>query len=135
MAYPLARLQQEVMAAVKDCGCEQTLRKVLLELKGSRHERSLGQRLELRLEELGHKALEALQKWHFLHGWHDHSEDYLPEDVGEVLRSLQEGSGLFGMDIGGTLAKAAQLLRPGEKHLAPSTFGASELSPYRCYLD
>jgi hypothetical protein len=27
------------------------------------------------------------------------------------------------MDIGGTLAKAAQLLAPGESHISPSTFG------------
>lgn len=29
------------------------------------------------------------------------------------------------MDIGGTLAKAAQLLAPGEGHISPSTFGKS----------
>ena len=77
------------------------------------------------LEELGHKAKEALYRWHFLDGWSgDRSaSEYLPEDVTEVLRSLREGSGVFGMDIGGTLAKAAQLLAPGESHISPSTFG------------
>ena len=50
-------------------------------------------------------------------------QDYMPDDVLEVLRTLREGEGVFGMDIGGTLAKAAQLLKPGEAHLSPSTFG------------
>lgn len=78
------------------------------------------------LEELGNKAKEALNRWHFLDGWSfigDRAQDYMPEDVTEVLRSLREGSGVFGMDIGGTLAKAAQLLAPGESHISPSTFG------------
>jgi len=131
MAYPkLSQLQQEVIEAVKACDSETSLRQALQRLQAPPAATSplsgifggLGESLE----ELGHKAKEALHRWHFLDGWSsDISQDYMPDDVTEVFRSLREGSGVFGMDIGGTLAKAAQLLAPGEGHISPSTFGKS----------
>ncbi|CAK9070848.1 unnamed protein product [Durusdinium trenchii] len=137
----MSKLQEEVVAAAKACTSEASLRKALQDLTGTAvpggptgpgsspkvhesHSHGILSNLGESLEELGHKAKEALQKWHFLDGWtHDRSQDYMPDDVLEVLRTLREGEGVFGMDIGGTLAKAAQLLKPGEAHLSPSTFG------------
>eukprot|EP00435_Cladocopium_sp_Y103_P074127 s24_g46.t3 len=119
-----------VVDAAKLCSCEASLRQALQRLQAptSMKESQSGifGGLGESLEELGHKAKEALHRWHFLDGWSfigDRAQDYMPEDVTEVLRSLREGSGVFGMDIGGTLAKAAQLLAPGESHISPSTFG------------
>lgn len=129
--YPtLEQLQQEVVEAAKLCSCEASLRQALQRLQApatpiKESQSGIFGGLGESLEELGNKAKEALHRWHFLDGWAfgDRAQDYMPEDVTEVLRSLREGSGVFGMDIGGTLAKAAQLLAPGEGHISPSTFG------------
>ncbi|CAE7587111.1 PANK2 [Symbiodinium natans] len=116
MAYPaeMQRLQQEVAQAAASCKCEATLQRALNVLTG---ERSV-------LVDSFYKAKEVLQHWNFLEGWrHAKVEDYMPSDAPEVLKSLRESPGHFGLDIGGTLAKAAQLLEAGQDHMPPSTFG------------
>jgi len=116
MAYPaeMQRLQQEVASAAAKCKCEATLQRALNLLTG---ERSV-------IMDSYYKAKEVLQHWNFLEGWrHAKVEEYMPSDAKEVLRSLRESKGHFGLDIGGTLAKAAQLLEANQDHMPPSTFG------------
>ncbi|CAJ1425327.1 unnamed protein product [Effrenium voratum] len=143
MAYPatdVASLREELCGAARACGSEVKLRRALAALKETQLPCPGAGGPEVApsaacpassprgiLESLGHglhKAKEIFGSWHLLN-WthHDEAEAFVDPDVKKVLKSLREGSGVFGMDIGGTLAKAAQLLSPGEGHMSPATFG------------